>query len=210
MRRGLSARAPGPGATTQPWASMTRSALSARSASMATMRPARMATSPRPARRCIDHLAAPDHDVVHPSFTSANSRAPIQADVARRLCDSQDRFAPGWRQRRKPGRQQQHSGSKRRRAGCHQPRGRRRSPSAVAWQRLASRRLPSMAQLRSADRVQKRPMLGVDRTYDGHHETGAIDPQRTWPKSSADALIGQHEGGEATLFAHCWSNPAAI
>jgi hypothetical protein len=23
-------------------------------------------------------------------------------------------------------------------------------------------------------------MLGVDRTYDGHHQTDATDPQRTW------------------------------
>ena len=31
-----------------------------------------------------------------------------------------------------------------------------------------------MAQMRSADRVRKRLMLGVDRTYRGHHETDAF------------------------------------
>ena len=30
-----------------------------------------------------------------------------------------------------------------------------------------------MAQMRSADRLRKRLMLGVDRTYVGHHETDA-------------------------------------
>jgi hypothetical protein len=57
----------------------------------------------------IDDLAAPDQDVVQyrlPSheyrFRGANSRAPIQADIARRRSDSQDRFGPGGRQCRKP------------------------------------------------------------------------------------------------------------
>ena len=43
-----------------------------------------------------------------------------------------------------------------------------------------------LVQLRSADRVQKRPMLGVDRTYDGHHESDANDPKRTF--SDVDRL----------------------
>lgn len=34
---------------------------------------------------------------------------------------------------------------------------------------------------RSADRVRKRLMLGVDRTYDGHHESEANDPKRHFP-----------------------------
>jgi len=37
-----------------------------------------------------------------------------------------------------------------------------------------------MAQLRSADQVRNRLMLGVDRTYDGHHESYANDPKWTW------------------------------
>ena len=40
-------------------------------------------------------------------------------------------------------------------------------------------------QMRSADRVRKRLLFGVDRTYRGHYETDAFDPlsasQRTWP-----------------------------
>jgi hypothetical protein len=34
-------------------------------------------------------------------------------------------------------------------------------------------------QMRSADKLQKCLMLGVDRTYDGHHETDAFDPGQT-------------------------------
>ena len=37
-----------------------------------------------------------------------------------------------------------------------------------------------LAQLRSADRILKRLILGVNRTYDGHHETDASDPKRTF------------------------------
>src|SRR5882762_1754760 len=33
-----------------------------------------------------------------------------------------------------------------------------------------------MAQMRSADRVRKCLLLGVDRTYRGHHENDAFDP----------------------------------
>jgi hypothetical protein len=33
--------------------------------------------------------------------------------------------------------------------------------------------------MRSADRVRKRLMLGVDRTYVGHHESDANDPEAT-------------------------------
>jgi hypothetical protein len=36
-----------------------------------------------------------------------------------------------------------------------------------------------MAQMRSADRVRKCLLFGVDRTYRGHHETDASDPNRT-------------------------------
>ena len=36
-----------------------------------------------------------------------------------------------------------------------------------------------MAQLRSADRLRTRPMMEVDRTYVGHRETDAFDPERT-------------------------------
>jgi hypothetical protein len=41
---------------------------------------------------------------------------------------------------------------------------------------------PLLAQMRSADRVRKRPMFGVARTYRGYHETDAFDPQRTCEK----------------------------
>jgi hypothetical protein len=36
-----------------------------------------------------------------------------------------------------------------------------------------------LAQMRSADRVRKCLLIGVDRTYGGHHETDAIDPEQT-------------------------------
>jgi hypothetical protein len=38
--------------------------------------------------------------------------------------------------------------------------------------------LPLLAQMRSADRLQKCLLFGVDRTYLGHHETDAFDPTR--------------------------------
>jgi hypothetical protein len=38
---------------------------------------------------------------------------------------------------------------------------------------------PLLAQMRSADRVRKRPMFGVERTYCGHHESDANDPKAT-------------------------------
>jgi len=36
-----------------------------------------------------------------------------------------------------------------------------------------------LAQMRSADRVRKCLLFGVDRTYRGHHETDAVDPKPT-------------------------------
>src|SRR5882757_7606800 len=39
--------------------------------------------------------------------------------------------------------------------------------------------------MRSADRVRKCLLFGVDRTYLGHHETDALDPLRTWTRSSS-------------------------
>jgi hypothetical protein len=41
---------------------------------------------------------------------------------------------------------------------------------------LPSGSLPLLAQMRSADRVRKCLLFGVDRTYRGHHETDAFDP----------------------------------
>jgi hypothetical protein len=38
---------------------------------------------------------------------------------------------------------------------------------------------PIGTQMRSADRVRKCLLFGVDRTYRGPHETDALDPQRT-------------------------------
>src|SRR5258708_35429987 len=42
--------------------------------------------------------------------------------------------------------------------------------------------------MRSADRVRKRLMLGVDRTYDGHHQADATDPKRAWRNTLLDRL----------------------
>jgi hypothetical protein len=46
-----------------------------------------------------------------------------------------------------------------------------------------------MAQMRSADRVRKCLMLGVDRTYSGDHETDASDPKRRSPTVVLDHLV---------------------
>jgi hypothetical protein len=47
-----------------------------------------------------------------------------------------------------------------------------------------------MAQMRSADLVWKRLLFEVDRTYDGHHQTDAIDPWRTSQNRLLDHLVG--------------------
>jgi|HubBroStandDraft_6_1064221.scaffolds.fasta_scaffold53056_3 hypothetical protein len=62
--------------------------------------------------------------------------------------------------------------------------GRRRQPSDRATPvvgRACSRSAlsPLMAQMRSADRIQKCLLFGVDRTYRRHYETDAFDPFRT-------------------------------
>jgi hypothetical protein len=44
--------------------------------------------------------------------------------------------------------------------------------------------------MRRAHRVRKRPMLGVERTYGGHHEIDAFDPNRTWRTRLLDHLVG--------------------
>src|SRR6187455_2735161 len=46
---------------------------------------------------------------------------------------------------------------------------------------------------RSADRVRRRLLLRQDRTYGGHRETDAIDPNRTWRNCSLDHLVGAGE-----------------
>jgi hypothetical protein len=51
---------------------------------------------------------------------------------------------------------------------------RRRQMRCKWWQPL-----PLVAQMRSADRVRKCLLFGVDRTYDGHHQTDATDPKPT-------------------------------
>jgi hypothetical protein len=53
---------------------------------------------------------------------------------------------------------------------------------------LATSRCLHLAQMRSADRVWKCRLFGVDRTYRGHHETDAFDPQRTSSRSKALGL----------------------
>ena len=49
-----------------------------------------------------------------------------------------------------------------------------------------------LAQLRRADRVRKRPTLGVDRTYDGHHESDANGPKPTLSVPVLAHLVGAH------------------
>ena len=44
--------------------------------------------------------------------------------------------------------------------------------------------------MRSADRVWKCLLLGVDRTCGGHHETDAFDPVRTWRNRLFDPFVG--------------------
>jgi hypothetical protein len=41
---------------------------------------------------------------------------------------------------------------------------------------------PFLAQMRSADWIRKCLLFGVDRTYRGHHEADAFDPERTCHK----------------------------
>src|SRR5258707_13017326 len=55
------------------------------------------------------------------------------------------------------------------------------------------RRCPLVAQMRSANRVRKRLLLGVDRTCGGHHETDAFDPKRSWRNHSFDHLVSAGE-----------------
>jgi hypothetical protein len=47
-----------------------------------------------------------------------------------------------------------------------------------------------LAQMRSADRVRKCLLFGVGRTYGGHHETDASDPNRTWQNRLLGHLVG--------------------
>jgi len=58
-------------------------------------------------------------------------------------------------------------------------------------------RFPLLAQMRSADRVRRCLLLGVDRTYRGHHETDAIDPKRT---SSLWACNSEASGRLASII----------
>jgi len=45
---------------------------------------------------------------------------------------------------------------------------------------VLARRPGQLALLRSADRVRKCLLFGVDRTYRKHHETDAFDPKQTY------------------------------
>jgi hypothetical protein len=53
-----------------------------------------------------------------------------------------------------------------------------------------------LAQMRSADRVRKCLLFGVDRTYRGDHETDAFDPKRTstWPDTLSFSFAAQSHG----------------
>jgi hypothetical protein len=44
-----------------------------------------------------------------------------------------------------------------------------------------------LAQIRSANRLRKCLLFGVDRTYDGHYESDANDPEQTCLLQGADA-----------------------
>ena len=46
-------------------------------------------------------------------------------------------------------------------------------PRALRWLEFWRGQFPLLAQMRSADRVRKCLLFGVDRTYRGHHETDA-------------------------------------
>ena len=59
---------------------------------------------------------------------------------------------------------------------------------------------PLLAQMRSADRVQRFLLLGVDRTCLGHHETDANDPNRTF---ASFAGLGYTAIGESATGAVC-------
>jgi hypothetical protein len=59
-----------------------------------------------------------------------------------------------------------------------------------SWTKLAiqpprRRRCPLVAQMRSADRVRKCLLFGVDLTYREHHETDAFDPKQKSPSESS-------------------------
>jgi hypothetical protein len=51
-----------------------------------------------------------------------------------------------------------------------------------------------LAQMRSADRVRKYLLFGVDRTYRGYHEADAFDPKQTWGNGLLDHVVGPGEG----------------
>jgi len=50
-----------------------------------------------------------------------------------------------------------------------------------------------MAHLRSTDWVRNCLLFRVDRTYRGHHESDANDPQRTWRNGLLNHLVGGDE-----------------
>jgi hypothetical protein len=73
--------------------------------------------------------------------------------------------------------------------------------------------LPLLAQMRSAERVRKCLLFGVDRTYRGHHETDALDPpvgraaahrgpfRNGHPSGSAWARCSESRGNTGIVFA---------
>ena len=66
------------------------------------------------------------------------------------------------------------------------------SKEFAACERVADRTyqnvggVAALARMRSADRVRKRPTPGVDRTYSGHHDIDAFDPNQTWRSGPHD------------------------
>jgi hypothetical protein len=63
-------------------------------------------------------------------------------------------------------------------------------------------------QMRSADRVRKCLLFGVDRTYRRHHETDAFDPTRTCRPGLLDNLVGA--GEEAHLLSAKRRHPSSL
>jgi hypothetical protein len=57
-----------------------------------------------------------------------------------------------------------------------------------------------MAQMRSADRIQKCLLFGVDRTYRRHHETDAFDPTQT--SRTAYSITSPVRGGKNGWMAY--------
>src|SRR5580704_2021119 len=77
---------------------------------------------------------------------------------------------------------------------------------------------PLLAQMRNDERVRKCLLLGVDRTYRGHHETDVIDPKLSWalfrlttnPGYWLTSSLAESWGAVSSLKCRCrlcWNTP---